>query len=60
MDMMSEFGALAFASRLRRLGDRLKAEATKLYRANGIEFNDSWYRNTGHTLHWTHCTEGSG
>jgi DNA-binding MarR family transcriptional regulator len=43
MDMMCEFGALAFASRLRRLGDRLKFEATKLYRANGIEFNDSWY-----------------
>ena len=41
--MMREFGAMAFASRLRRLGDRLKAEATKLYRANGIEFNDSWY-----------------
>jgi DNA-binding MarR family transcriptional regulator len=43
MDMMNEFGVLAFASRLRRLGDRLKAEATRLYRANGIEFNDSWY-----------------
>jgi DNA-binding MarR family transcriptional regulator len=43
MDMMREFGAMAFASRLRRLGDRLKTEATKLYRANGIEFNDSWY-----------------
>lgn len=43
MDMMREFGAMAFASRLRRLGDRLKAEATKLYRANGIEFNDSWF-----------------
>ncbi len=43
MDMMREFGAMAFASRLRRLGDRLKAEATKLYHANGIEFNDSWY-----------------
>jgi len=43
MDMMCEFGAMVFASRLRRLGDRLKAEATKLYRANGIEFNDSWF-----------------
>jgi DNA-binding MarR family transcriptional regulator len=43
MDMMREFGAMAFASRLRRLGDRLKAEATKLYRAQGIEFNDSWF-----------------
>ena len=43
VDLMREFGAMAFASRLRRLGDRLKSEATKLYRANGIEFNDSWY-----------------
>lgn len=43
MDMMRELGTMAFASRLRRLGDRLKAEATKLYRANGIEFNDSWF-----------------
>jgi DNA-binding MarR family transcriptional regulator len=34
---------MAFASRLRRLSDRLKSEATELYRANGIEFNDSWY-----------------
>lgn len=43
MDMMREFGAMAFASRLKRLGDHLKAEATKIYRANGIEFNDSWF-----------------
>ncbi len=34
---------MVFASRLRRLGDRLKAEATRLYRANGVEFNDSWF-----------------
>ena len=43
MDMMREFGAVAFASRLRRLSDRLKSEATKIYRANGIEFSDSWF-----------------
>ena len=43
MDVMREFGAMAFASRLRRLSDRLKSEATKLYRENGIEFNDSWF-----------------
>jgi len=42
-DTMREYGAMAFASRLKRLGDRLKAEATSLYRANGIEFNDSWF-----------------
>jgi DNA-binding MarR family transcriptional regulator len=43
LDMMREFGAMAFASRLKRLGDRLKAEATRLYRAKGIEFSDSWF-----------------
>lgn len=43
MDMMRDFGAMAFASRLRRLSDRLKAEATKVYRENGVEFNDSWF-----------------
>ena len=40
---MRKFGAVAFASRLRRLSDRLKSEATKIYRANGIEFSDSWF-----------------
>lgn len=34
---------MTFASRLKRLGDKLKAEATKLYKAHGIEFNDSWF-----------------
>ena len=43
MDMMREFGTVAFASRLRRLSDRLKSEATQIYRANGIEFSDSWF-----------------
>lgn len=42
-DRMRRFGAMAFASRLKRLGDRLKSEATKVYRAHGIEFNDSWF-----------------
>jgi DNA-binding MarR family transcriptional regulator len=43
MDTMREYGAMAFASRLKRLGDRLKSEATKLYRTSGVEFNDSWF-----------------
>jgi DNA-binding MarR family transcriptional regulator len=43
MDTMREFGAMVFASRLKRLSDRLKAEATRLYRSHGIEFNDSWF-----------------
>ncbi len=43
MDLLRDFGAMTFASRLKRLGDRLKAEATKLYTTHGIEFNDSWF-----------------
>ena len=43
MDLMRELGAMAFASRLRRLSDRLKSEATRLYQARGIDFNDSWF-----------------
>ena len=43
MDLLRDFGTMTFASRLKRLGDRLKAEATRLYNAHGIEFNDSWF-----------------
>ena len=43
MDLLRDFGAMTFASRLKRLGDSLKAEATKLYKAHGIEFNDGWF-----------------
>jgi DNA-binding MarR family transcriptional regulator len=43
VDLIREFGAVAFASRLRRLSDRLKTEATRIYRSYGIEFNDSWF-----------------
>ena len=43
MDLMRELGSMAFASRLRRLSDRLKSEATRLYQARGIDFNDSWF-----------------
>ncbi len=43
MDLVRELGAFAFASRLKRLGDRLKAEATLLYQKKGIEFSDSWF-----------------
>lgn len=34
---------MTLASRLKRLGDRLKGEATRIYQAQGIDFNDSWF-----------------
>jgi DNA-binding MarR family transcriptional regulator len=43
MDILSELGAFAFASRLKRLSDRLKSEATTIYHHQGADFNDSWF-----------------
>ena len=43
MDILKDLGAFAFASRLKRLGDRLKSEASQVYSAYGIDFNDSWF-----------------
>jgi DNA-binding MarR family transcriptional regulator len=57
MDLVKELGALAFASRLRRLSDRLKSEVSCIYHSCGIDFDDSWFmvgyvlsRNVGMTL----------
>ena len=44
MDLLEELGAFAFASRLKRLSDRLKAEATTVYHHQGVDFNDSWFQ----------------
>jgi DNA-binding MarR family transcriptional regulator len=43
MALVRELHGKTFASRLKRLGDRLKTEATRVYHQNGIEFNDSWF-----------------
>ncbi len=43
MDILKKLGTFAFASRLKRLSDRLKAEATTLYHHEGADFNDSWF-----------------
>lgn len=42
-DILSDLGAFAFASRLKRLSDRLKAQASQVYYDHGVEFNDSWF-----------------
>lgn len=44
MDLLEELGAFAFASRLKRLSDRLKAEVTTVYHHQGVDFNDSWFQ----------------
>lgn len=43
MDLLQELGTFAFASRMKRLSDRLKSEATTLYHHRGVDFNDSWF-----------------
>lgn len=43
MDTVRELGIFALASRMKRLAERLKAEASKVYRDRGIDFNDSWF-----------------
>ena len=42
-DLVRQLNTMTLASRLKRLGDRLKSEATRVYRAHGIDFNDSWF-----------------
>jgi DNA-binding MarR family transcriptional regulator len=43
MDTLRQLGTFALASRMKRLAERLKAEASKVYRDRGIDFNDSWF-----------------
>lgn len=43
MDLLKELGTFTFASRLKRLSDRLKSEVTTLYHHRGADFNDSWF-----------------
>jgi DNA-binding MarR family transcriptional regulator len=43
MDILRDLGAIALASRMKRLVERLKSEASKVYRDRGIDFNDSWF-----------------
>lgn len=43
MDTLRELGSFALASRMKRLVERLKSEASRVYRDRGIDFNDSWF-----------------
>ena len=43
MDLMTELGELALASRLRRLGDRLSRDAVLIYEEMGIGFDPRWF-----------------
>ena len=43
MDLIGELGPFAFASRLQRLSERLKKEASTVYHAHGLDFDDRWF-----------------
>jgi DNA-binding MarR family transcriptional regulator len=43
MDTLGKLGSFALASRMKNLAERLKAEASRVYRDRGIDFNDSWF-----------------
>jgi DNA-binding MarR family transcriptional regulator len=43
MDLLKDLGTLAFASRLRRLSDRLMRDVAKLYKDHETEFQPRWF-----------------
>ena len=40
---MRQLGALAFASRLKRLGDRLQRDVSRVYRERDFDFHARWF-----------------
>ena len=43
MDLISELGALAWGSRLKRLSDLIMKQASAVYQSYGIEFEPKWF-----------------
>ena len=43
MDVLKQLGELAFASRLKRLSERLMKGVTRLYREHDVEFEGRWF-----------------
>ncbi len=43
MDIISELGALAWGSRLKRLSDLIMKQAVEVYKSYGIDFEPKWF-----------------
>lgn len=43
MDIIQNLGTLAFASRLKRLADKLQRDASRIYKDRGIDFEARWF-----------------
>jgi DNA-binding MarR family transcriptional regulator/N-acetylglutamate synthase-like GNAT family acetyltransferase len=42
-DVIEQLGALAFASRLKRLADRLQSDVSRIYREQDLDFHARWF-----------------
>ncbi len=42
-DIIQQLGALAFASRLKRLGERLQQDVSRVYKEQAVEFEARWF-----------------
>jgi len=43
LDLIKQLGPLAFASRLKRLGEKLQKDVSKIYKDQSIEFEARWF-----------------
>lgn len=43
MDLMSDLGALALGSRLKRLSDRMMKSVSEIYKNSGVDFESKWF-----------------
>lgn len=43
MDLVKELGALAVATRLKRLSERLSADVSKIYKESDVDFEARWF-----------------
>ena len=43
MDLISDLGALALGSRLKRLSDKMMKSVSEIYKSSGIDFESKWF-----------------
>ncbi len=43
MDLISDLGALALGSRLKRLSDRMMKSVSEIYKSSGVDFESKWF-----------------
>ncbi|UTA69755.1 bifunctional helix-turn-helix transcriptional regulator/GNAT family N-acetyltransferase [Emticicia sp. 21SJ11W-3] len=43
MDLISDWGALALGSRLKRLSDRMMKSVSEIYKSSGVDFESKWF-----------------